>query len=149
MLSGGRTTQVATQIGMSARILLSWCAQAGLCVRQGRPSTRSRPDVGAVITPDAYALTPRTGHARRLSRDERALIQCRLNDGARPKPRRLHTDPALRAAVDTLLAVKISPPQIAARLKHLFADDGSMHITAETIYQEFYLQARSRLLHEL
>lgn len=68
---------------------------------------------------------------------------------ARPKPRKLHTNPALRAQVVGMLEAKYSPHQAAQRLKHLFKDDESMHITAETIYQELYLQARSVLLHEL
>lgn len=68
---------------------------------------------------------------------------------ARPKARKLHTDPVLRHQAVQLLAEGHSPPQVSVRLKHLFPDDERMRISHESIYQELYLQARSVLLQEL
>jgi IS30 family transposase len=67
----------------------------------------------------------------------------------RPKPRRLTTCPRLRRAVAAKLVLDWSPAQIAAWLVQRYPEDLSMRVSAETIYQSLYVQARGALRHEL
>jgi transposase, IS30 family len=63
----------------------------------------------------------------------------------RPKPRRLATDPRLRAVVVAGLRDRLSPQQVAAGLRADFPGDAGMRVSHETIYQAIYLQARGSL----
>lgn len=67
----------------------------------------------------------------------------------RPKASRLTQNPALRARVQDLLDRRLSPDQVAGRLKVLFPDDRSMHVSHETIYQSLYVYPRGELTREL
>jgi len=68
----------------------------------------------------------------------------------RPKrPARLAVDPVLREVVLDRLRQRWSPQQIAARLRHDYADRPEMRVSHETIYQAIYLQARGNLRAEL
>lgn len=72
--------------------------------------------------------------------------QARADEGrCRPKQPRLEADERLHAEVKVRLAKSHSPRQVAERLKVDFADDVTMHISHETIYQARYLQARGEL----
>jgi transposase, IS30 family len=62
---------------------------------------------------------------------------------------RLATNVRLRAEVKTRLERNDSPAQIAGRLKVDFPDEPEMHVSAETIYQALYVQARGGLKREL
>jgi IS30 family transposase len=57
---------------------------------------------------------------------------------ARPRPRRVATDPVLRAMVEDLLGVKWSPEQIAHELSVRCGHDRSRRLCAESIYQAIY-----------
>jgi transposase, IS30 family len=67
----------------------------------------------------------------------------------RPKPSRLASNPALRARVQQMLDKRLSPDQIAGRLRLLFPDDRSMQISHESIYQALYVYPRGELTREL
>lgn len=67
----------------------------------------------------------------------------------RPKPRRLVTQPRLRAFVESKLALRWSPEQISRALKRQFPDDVGMQVATETIYQALYLQGRGQLRRDL
>lgn len=67
----------------------------------------------------------------------------------RPKRCRLALYPALRDAVAAKLALEWSPAQIAAWLCTTYPSDPTMHVSAETIYQSLYVQARGVLRREL
>jgi IS30 family transposase len=67
----------------------------------------------------------------------------------RPKPAKLASNPRLRRRVEGLLAQRWSPQQIAASLKHEFADDPQMQVSHETIYQSLFVQARGALRKDL
>jgi transposase, IS30 family len=67
----------------------------------------------------------------------------------RPKLCRLATYPALRDAVAAKLALEWSPAQIAAWLRTTYPSEPTMHVSAETIYQSLYVQARGVLRREL
>ena len=68
---------------------------------------------------------------------------------ARPKIRKLDVDPALRERVVDLLEDRVSPRQIAARLRFENPDDESMRICHEQIYQALYVQGAGSLRAQL
>jgi IS30 family transposase len=68
------------------------------------------------------------------------------------KPRRqrkLETNEQLRAFVLKHLRLRWSPVQIAKRLKFLYPDDMSMHVSHETIYAYLYVHPRGMLKRRL
>ena len=72
-----------------------------------------------------------------------SLAQRRADRAAgRPKVARLATNEPLRQLVQAKLEEKLSPEQIAAELRLEFADDPSMWVSHETIYQAIYVQGR-------
>ena len=66
----------------------------------------------------------------------------------RPKPSKIGSDPVLAAAVQKMLNSRFSPEQVAGRLR-VFADNPSMHISHESIYQSIYVYPRGELRREL
>ncbi|MGB8794628.1 MAG: IS30 family transposase [Mycobacterium sp.] len=68
---------------------------------------------------------------------------------ARPKQSKLVTNHNLRQAVQDGLSRRLSPEQISHRLVKDFADDESMRVSHETIYQALYFQARGGLKREV
>jgi IS30 family transposase len=68
---------------------------------------------------------------------------------ARPKPRKLETNPALRAEVVRRLKLRHSPEQIAGRLRQDFPNDPEMWVSPESIYQAFYVQPRGELARQV
>jgi IS30 family transposase len=81
----------------------------------------------------------------------RALRAERRADGRarRPKERKLERCPRLWEAVGAGLSEGWSPEQIAARLRVDHPDDMEMRISAETIYQSVFVQARGELRRQL
>jgi IS30 family transposase len=67
----------------------------------------------------------------------------------RPKPSKLAAPGRLRDRVQADLGLKYSPEQIAKRLRVEFPTQPEMRVSAETIYQAVYLQARGGLKREL
>jgi transposase, IS30 family len=96
-------------------------------------------------------LSSRRGRPRILPWDYRpSLAQGRADhQAARPKLARLAREHDLRKAVQDRLLARMSPEQIAAHLRREFADDPSMHVSHETIYQSIYVQGRGALRREL
>ena len=72
-----------------------------------------------------------------------------FDQSTRPKCRRLAERPALREVVETWLAQRWSPQQIARRLRTEYPDDPEMWVSHETIYQSIYVQGRGMLRKEL
>ena len=68
---------------------------------------------------------------------------------ARPKIRELDADPALRERVVNLLEDRVSPRQIAARLRFENPDDESMRICHEQIHQALCVQGAGSLRSQL
>jgi IS30 family transposase len=98
------------------------------------PGTISR-ELGRGMTKNGY----------RASAGQRKADQARRG----PRAAKLATNLALRVEVQTRLKRRDSPAQIAGRLKVDFPDDPEMHVSAETIYQSLYVQARGGLKREL
>ena len=76
--------------------------------------------------------------------DEKAWDRAR-----RPKRCKLANNPRLRQAVAGKLRLNCSPEQIAGWLKRTHAEDGSCHVSHETIYRSLFVQARGVLKKEL
>jgi IS30 family transposase len=84
-------------------------------------------------------------------RGYRASVGQAKADSGRTGPRRakLATHLPLRDEVQAGLKRRESPEQIAGRLKIDFPEDLEMRVSAETIYQSLYVQARGGLRREL
>jgi IS30 family transposase len=130
-------------LSMTEREEIACGLAAGLAVRQiarqlGRdPSTISR-EIARGISP-----RPETGYRATIAQgyaDQRA---------ARPKPRRLQTNPRLRAIVEAKLKLRWSPEQIRDWLLAAYPDDPEMRVSHEAIYQALYVQGRGGLRREL
>ena len=67
----------------------------------------------------------------------------------RPKQCLLALHPRLREMVASKLILDWSPEQISGWLKTEYPDDGSMHVSHETIYRSLFIQARGVLKKEL
>jgi transposase, IS30 family len=68
---------------------------------------------------------------------------------ARPKQRKLVTNPELARCAQGKLEKHWSPEQISAWLAREYPDDRSMQVSHETIYQALYVQGRGGLRREL
>jgi IS30 family transposase len=67
----------------------------------------------------------------------------------RPKQCLLALHPRLREVVASKLILDWSPQQISGWLRTEYPDDGSMHVSHETIYRSLFIQARGVLKKEL
>ena len=67
----------------------------------------------------------------------------------RPKPTKFEQHRELALYVENALEANWSPEQISGRLLVEFADDDSMHVVHETIYQALFVQGRKGLNQEL
>ena len=67
----------------------------------------------------------------------------------RPRPRRVESDPRVRAYVVRGLSMRWSPRQISARMAAEHPDDPEMRLSHEAIYQALYVQGRGSLRQEL
>jgi transposase, IS30 family len=78
------------------------------------------------------------------------MAQTHADRGRRgPRAAKLATNVRLRREVQVRLKRYESPEQIAGRLKVDFPDEPEMWVSAETIYQSLYVQARGGLKREL
>jgi IS30 family transposase len=79
-----------------------------------------------------------------------SMAQTHADRGRRgPRNAKLATNLRLRREVQKRLEGRDSPEQIAGRLKIDFPDEPEMWVSAETIYQSLYIQARGGLKREL
>jgi IS30 family transposase len=78
------------------------------------------------------------------------VAQAQVDQGRHGRRRaKLATNLRLRREVETRLTRRDSPAQIAGRLAWDFPEDPEMQVSAETIYQSLYVQARGGLKREL
>ncbi len=135
-----RARRSELRLSLGEREEISRGLVAGLSLRAiaaglGRaPSTVSR-EVASAGGGGVY----RAWHAERLA----------AGRARRPKPRKLALNAPLRARVEALLALRWSPQQIAARLRHDHPDQPEMWVSHETIYQSLFVQGRGALRAEL
>jgi IS30 family transposase len=67
----------------------------------------------------------------------------------RPKASKIGGNPMLRAVVQQLLDQRLSPEQIAGRLRLLHPDNEQMQVSHESIYRSIYLYPRGEMAREL
>ena len=68
---------------------------------------------------------------------------------SRPKPAKLATNWRLRDVVEAKLQQQLSPQQVMVELREEFAENPTMQVSHETIYQSIYVQGRGALRREL
>ena len=168
--AGMSPAAAAEAIGLSQKWGLVRFREAG-----GVNPTRVAPPAGRYLSwpeREEIAALTHAGHgvceiARRIRREPstvsrelvrgdtqrgyRASVGQAKADACRSKPRagKLATNLALRREVTAGLRARLSPEQIAGRLKVVFPDDAEMHVSPETIYQSLYVQSRGGLKREL
>jgi len=120
-----------------ADMLQARCSMRKIAEKLGRsPSTISRE-----IARNGY---PRDREYRPYAAEHKAIAR-----RARPRAGKIAACPRLRAAIQTMLDDRLSPEQIAARLRRDHPDDPEYRVSHETIYQALYLQGRGELRREL
>ena len=113
---------------------------AGLSLRAiGRELGRPASTLSREVCRNGHQGRYRAVRAQRLS----------LKRSARPKLRKLVTNPKLADCVAKLLKKRWSPRQISRRLRHEHASEPCWSVLHETIYQSLYVQGRGGLRKEL
>ena len=119
------------------------CSMRSIAAELGRsPSTVSREiarnaHVGDRGYPSDWAYRPYAADLKARARR------------ARPRVGRIAECARLRAAVQAMLDERLSPEQIAARLRRDHPEDPELRVSHETIYQALYVQGRGELRREL
>lgn len=117
---------------------------AGLSIRAlARSLARAPSTISREIVRNGARTTQERGY-RAATADARAWRRAK-----RPKACRLALAPAVRDVVARQLQRQWSPGQISAWLRHEYPKDRTMQVSAETIYQSLYVQARGLLRKEL
>ncbi len=126
-------------LSLDERDLIAGKRTAGVSIRQiAADLSRSPSTISRELRRHRPQHRPyRAGYAQRCADRQRA----------RPKPRKLELNDALRSYVWTGLtgASHLSPEQISARLRLDFPDDDTMRISPETIYQTLYVFPRGEM----
>jgi IS30 family transposase len=129
-------------LSLEERIVLADMRLAGASMRKiAAELGRSASTVSREIARNAH---PTGGGYRPYAADVRARER-RL----RPRTGKIAACPRLRAAVQDKLDDRLSPEQIAARLRRDHPEDPELHVSHETIYQALYVQGRGELRREL
>jgi len=174
--SGLTSAQAAVAAGVSDAAARRWIEQAGYVPRTPFPAGLElvAPSRGSLSFLERCRLeqlleaeNSQAEAARLLGRDRstisrethRGATSCGYRarvaqgaadaDRARPKPRKLETNPALLDEVLRRLEKRHSPEQIAGRLREDFPDDPEMWVSHETIYQALYVQPRGELARQV
>jgi len=105
----------------------------------GRRIGRDRSTIGREVRRNGGRVEYRAGRADRATCDR----------AKRPKPTKFETNPVLAMVVNDCLSLGWSPVQISGRLRDDFADDATMRVVPETIYQALFVQGRGGLNKEL
>jgi IS30 family transposase len=137
-------TRSARTLSLAERQVIERGRAAGLSMRElARSLARAPSTISREILRNGARTTRHRGY-RAATADARAWRAAK-----RPKVCRLAQRPALRAVVAGKLMLQWSPGQIAAWLRRAYPEDRAMQVSAETIYQSLYVQARGLLRKEL
>ena len=143
-LSGGLKPRVRPrsprQLSIEEREEISRCLRAGLSVRG---IARALGRAASTVSREIRRNRGRCRY-RAVRSDQNAYRRAK-----RPKPRKLEQHPRLRREVERMLKQRLSPEQIAARLKRTYPDVPEMHISHEAIYRALFVQGRGTLRKEL
>lgn len=134
----------AATLSLAERLVIARGVADGQSCREiGRTLVRSPSTISREIKRNGARTTERRGYDATTA-DARAWRAAK-----RPKLCRLAQSPRLRAAVARKLRRRWSPRQIAEWLAMTYPEDPTMQVSAETIYQSLYVQARGVLRAEL
>jgi transposase, IS30 family len=122
------TERALIQVGLARNLSL---AQIGR--ELGRPTSTVTRELATWRRVNRYSYDAR-----------RAQLQAERRR-ARPKPSKLGRDRLLRMLVQACLNAKWSPEQISSWLPERFPTQERMRVSAETIYESIYIQARGDL----
>ncbi|MGH3637280.1 MAG: transposase [Mycobacterium sp.] len=171
--SGLSPTEAAVVAGVSEHRGRQWVEQAGYVPRTvlpagPEPESPSRPRAMTFVERCRLEELLEAGYCKAKAADllkrDRSTIYREVDRGstdsgyrawtaqqvvdanrARPKARKLESNPVLLAEVLQRLEQRHSPEQIAGRLPEDFPDDPEMWVSHETIYQAMYVQPRGEL----
>lgn len=168
--AGQRPVQIAAEVGVSAKLVGKWRAQVGGVIptpptpnrryldRDERYELARLRELGWSMQKIGRELGRDVGTvSRELARNvspsgryepERAHTMATARR-RRPQPTKLQRHPRLAERVQQMLDDKLSPQEVAGRLPVDFADDQSMRISHETIYQAIYIRGRGELRRQL
>lgn len=177
--SGMRPTDAAVVAGVSEHRGRRWVEQAGYVPRTPIPAGHeaelepaSRPAAMTFLErcrlEELLEAGYRKAEAADLLKRDRSTIYREVDRGAtdsgyrariaqavvdanraRPKARKLESNPVLLAEVLQRLEQRHSPEQIAGRLPEDYPDDPEMRVSHETIYQAMYVQPRGELARQV
>jgi transposase, IS30 family len=163
----------AAVVGVSRPTAYRWFGEAGGVIPKAArmPQTVSPARLSFLEREEIAVLTAAGSTARQIARQlgrapstiSRELARNRTGNGyratvaqsssdrraRRPKTRKLSRLLPLRRTVRGMLEQRLSPEQIAGRLRLDYPDNPEMHVSHETIYQALYVQGRGALRAEL
>jgi IS30 family transposase len=120
-----------------ARLLESGCSQREAARRLGRSASTICREVARNRDPRTGGYQPERAHTMAWQRQRR------------PKASKIGSNPALRDAVQDLLNQRLSPEQVAGRLRLVHPDNDQMQVSHESIYRSIYVYPRGELAREL
>jgi IS30 family transposase len=134
------------ETGSTARLSFSDREEIAVLSAQGRSARQIARVLGRAPSTISRELTRNA-----TTNGYRASVAQSATDrrSRRPKVRRLARSLPLRQAVRAMLDERLSPEQIAGRLRLDYPDDPEMQVSHETIYQALYVQGRGSLRAEL
>lgn len=146
--AGGIRPAPPTRSALTLSLAEREVIERGLAARQShreiaRTLTRAPSTISREIARNGARTTDHRGY-HAATADTRAWAAAR-----RPKLCRLAQHPVLCATIAAKLREEWSPRQIAVWLARTYPEDATMHVSAETIYQSLYVQARGVLRKEL
>jgi transposase, IS30 family len=143
---GGVIRQALVAEPVGHRLSMADRAEIFAGLREGVSFTTIAGRVGFSVSTISREVGGTAGRAnyRPVVAHKRACVARR-----RPKPRKLVSNPVLRARVIEDLEALLSPEQIANRLVIDHPHDETMRVSYETIYQSIYVQGRGELRREL
>lgn len=120
-----------------ARLLEAGCSQREAARRMGRSASTICRELARNRDPRTGGYQPERAHTVAWQRQRR------------PKASKIGSNSGLRDAVQDLLDQRLSPEQVAGRLRLLHPDNDQMQVSHESIYRSIYLYPRGELAREL
>jgi IS30 family transposase len=129
-------------VSQEERIEIADLHRSGLGIREiARQMSRSPSTISREIKRNSH---PTNGQYHPYAAHERARKR-----KPRPKVGKIASNPALHTYIQERLTLRFSPEQIHYELKERFAEDRTMQVSIETIYQSLYIQGRGELKREI
>jgi IS30 family transposase len=163
--SGKEMSQVGAELGMDRKTVYNRIAEAGgipprrrqtrtrlsyedrVRIEVGLANRQTLAEIAASLERPASTISRevnkhRNTRGRYVAKTAHAAA---FEAARRPQASKIESNPALKARILADLGKKLSPEQIAGRLRRDFPDDPDMTVHHETIYRWLYLQPRGEL----